>query len=1087
MSNFYASYPVVGGNGVTSLDGLTGALTLVAGFGISIVDGSSTITISASGAGDVTLTPVGSSPNANGASLSGQALTLQPANTSFPGVLLAADWNTFNSKQNALTISNLTDVGTDGIVITGGTGAVIGSGTNIAQHVADTTHNGYLSSTDWNTFNGKQASGNYITALTGDVTATGPGSAAATVAKIQGTVVSGTTGSGNVAFSASPTFTGTLNAAAVSLSSTLNMNSHLINSVTDPVGAQDAATKNYVDSMIAALQPATACYAASTATIAGTYINGVAGVGATFTTTATGVFTIDGVTPPLAARILLKDQSSGFQNGIYNITTLGSIGVSTVFTRSSDYNTASDMNSAGLIPIINGTVNALSSWQQTATITTVGTDALVFQEFTANPSLYLLKANNLNDVANATTSFNNISGMTTLGDLIYGGASGTRTRLAGNATTAPQFLKSLGSGGLATAPVWAQPAFSDISGALSLTTQVSGILPIANGGTNSSSVTIVPAASAWAGWDANKNFSANNLIDGYRTTATAAGTTTLAVGDAFQQFFTGSTTQIVAMPVTSTLVLGQAYYITNNSTGIVTVNSSGANLILAMGPSTSAIFTCILTSGTSAASWSATYIGNGGAITPTIQKFTSGTAQTYTTPAGCIYIRVRMVGAGGGGSGSGTGSNGSGGNGGSSTFGTSLLTAGGGSGSTASSSLGGQAGAAGTASIGAGATGTALSGGVGNSGGVAAASGTAVPGGVGGDSFFGGAGGGGQPTTPGGAAAANSGSGGGGGGGVGPGASGGGGGAGGYVEALIPAPAASYAYSVGAGGSLGTAGTGGQAGTAGAFGYIEITEYYSNGAVGTATNVTGIVAVVNGGTGTNGVISAAKTTTYAILNSDSVILVDGTGGNFSVTLPTAVGIAGQEFTIKRIDQLPTSIVTIATTSSQTIDGAATKKLATQYELFTVVSDGANWQILAHAYPSALQPYTPTLTGFGTVTGLAARSRRVGDSLEIIGVFVTGTTAASSATITLGYGGVNSNVTTDSTVSSQSLIGQAGYATNNTVLFDGGILATPSSGILSFSRASSTTSILSAANGSSVAGNGVAVSFNAKVKITNWEG
>lgn len=82
----------------------------------------------------------------------------------------------------APTSGNLTDAGTDGIVVTGGTGAVLGSGTSLAQHVADSTHNGYLSSTDWSTFNGKQASGNYITALTTDVTATGPGSVAATIA-----------------------------------------------------------------------------------------------------------------------------------------------------------------------------------------------------------------------------------------------------------------------------------------------------------------------------------------------------------------------------------------------------------------------------------------------------------------------------------------------------------------------------------------------------------------------------------------------------------------------------------------------------------------------------------------------------------------------------------------------------------------------------------------------------------------------------------------------------------------------------------------------------------------------------------------
>lgn len=53
-----------------------------------------------------------------------------------------------------------------------------------AMPAATTSVNGYLTSTDWNTFNGKQASGSYITALTGDVTATGPGSVAATIANL---------------------------------------------------------------------------------------------------------------------------------------------------------------------------------------------------------------------------------------------------------------------------------------------------------------------------------------------------------------------------------------------------------------------------------------------------------------------------------------------------------------------------------------------------------------------------------------------------------------------------------------------------------------------------------------------------------------------------------------------------------------------------------------------------------------------------------------------------------------------------------------------------------------------------------------
>ena len=86
---------------------------------------------------------------------------LPTASATNRGALSSADWSTFSGKQNALTIGNLTDVGTDGISLTGGTGAIIGSGVNISQQVANATQNGYLSSTDWVAFN----SANFIPKL----------------------------------------------------------------------------------------------------------------------------------------------------------------------------------------------------------------------------------------------------------------------------------------------------------------------------------------------------------------------------------------------------------------------------------------------------------------------------------------------------------------------------------------------------------------------------------------------------------------------------------------------------------------------------------------------------------------------------------------------------------------------------------------------------------------------------------------------------------------------------------------------------------------------------------------------------------
>lgn len=128
------------------------------------------------------------------------------------------------------------------------------------------------------------------------------------------------------------------------------------------------------------------------------------------------------------------------------------------------------------------------------------------------------------------------------------------------------------------------------------------------------------------------------MIDkGYSTTATAAGTTTLTVNSSYAQFFTGSTTQTVVLPVTSTLNLGQEFYIVNNSTGAVTVNSSGGNLVKVLAAGTTALITCILTSGTTAASWSCDYVPDqaGAGSTPIIARYKSAAGQsipnnTYT-------------------------------------------------------------------------------------------------------------------------------------------------------------------------------------------------------------------------------------------------------------------------------------------------------------------------------------------------------------------------------------------------------------------------------------------------------------------------
>lgn len=122
----------------------------------------------------------------------------------------------------------------------------------------------------------------------------------------------------------------------------------------------------------------------------------------------------------------------------------------------------------------------------------------------------------------------------------------------------------------------------------------------------------------------------DNANLGYTTTATAAGTTTLTSASNYRQFFTGSTTQTVQLPVTSTLVLGQAYEIHNNSTGIVTVNSSGSNLVASVAGGQTVLVTCILTSGTTAASWDVDF--NGGSTATGTGSIVYATSPTIVTP-----------------------------------------------------------------------------------------------------------------------------------------------------------------------------------------------------------------------------------------------------------------------------------------------------------------------------------------------------------------------------------------------------------------------------------------------------------------------
>jgi len=268
------------------------------------------------------------------------------------------------------------------------------------------------------------------------------------------TVFSGPTSGG----SAQPTFRALVSADIPSLSAlylalTGGTMSGIINTggntITDtfvPVTGSDVANKAYVDSQLAQLNPAAAVYAATTANLVGTYTNAVSGVciGDLFTITATGAFTVDGVTPPAGSRILFKNQTSSFQDGVWVLTVPGSVGVSAIFTRATDSDSSADLNAGQIVPIANGTVNAGSSYFQTAVISTCSSNAQTWTKFSNASSAYLLAANNLSDVANVATSQSNL-GLANVLTGLTGDGTATASGVASAAFTLATVNANVGS------------------------------------------------------------------------------------------------------------------------------------------------------------------------------------------------------------------------------------------------------------------------------------------------------------------------------------------------------------------------------------------------------------------------------------------------------------------------------------------------------------------------------------------------------------------------------------------------------------------------------------------------------------------
>lgn len=169
----------------------------------------------------------------------------------------------------------------------------------------------------------------------------------------------------------------------------VSVSSKRIIDLATPVADTDAATKLYVDSNSQGLDvKASVSYATVAGLGAYTYNNGTSGVGATITSTDNEELSVDGSTPSVGDRILVKDEigANAPYNGIYVVTQVGVAafdGSPFILTRATDFDAADEIPGAFTF-VTGGSTLANSGWVASATTpVTVGTTDITFTQFSA--------------------------------------------------------------------------------------------------------------------------------------------------------------------------------------------------------------------------------------------------------------------------------------------------------------------------------------------------------------------------------------------------------------------------------------------------------------------------------------------------------------------------------------------------------------------------------------------------------------------------------------------------------------------------------------------------------------------------------
>jgi len=258
--------------------------------------------------------------------------------------------------------------------------------------------------------------------------------------------------------------------------STTNSNGDLVlspngtGSVTVPSGYESRAgfgsdslvNKTYVDSVANGLDVKASVRVATTANLSATYNNG----NGTLTASSNGAISIDGVSLSVDDRVLVKDQSTGAQNGFYKVTTVGSGGAAFVLTRTPDADAASELTAGAFTFVEEGTANADNGYVlSTDGAITLGTTAITFEQFSG-----------AGQIAAG-------DGLTKTGNTIDAVGTSNRISVSANAIDiASTYVgqTSITTLGTITTGTWTGTAIAATSGGTGLTSVAKGTVLVAN-------------------------------------------------------------------------------------------------------------------------------------------------------------------------------------------------------------------------------------------------------------------------------------------------------------------------------------------------------------------------------------------------------------------------------------------------------------------------------------------------------------------------------------------------------------------------------------------------------------------------------